>query len=254
MLVFPVIILTPKSTELREEGLVSASTLTCPNIPFCPHSYSPLWLPSHPTTGSVSIPLMDPIRGPSSLDKGVCTGVAVPAGLVPSCSMRQVVQSSGPLLNLQIGSVLMTSRLMAAQAEELFLLSREVQTLRGKLALDFIELSHSEASFQMGAQATSHKNTVEDRPDRSSARRGGATQPSGKATWLRVNSLLFHHTLDYQRYMVQLINCSQEAIHALHERIWEVVCRVMESAGKSVADGLGLPCILSACFRPSPYN
>ena len=38
--------------------------------------------------------------------------------------------------------------------------------------------------------------------------------------------------------MVQLINRSQEAIQALHEHIWEVVCRVMESAGKSVADSL----------------
>ena len=40
--------------------------------------------------------------------------------------------------------------------------------------------------------------------------------------------------------MVQLINHSQEAIQALHERIWEVVRQVMESAGKSVADGLGV--------------
>ena len=40
--------------------------------------------------------------------------------------------------------------------------------------------------------------------------------------------------------MVQLVNHSQEAIQALHERIWEVVRRVMESAGKSTADGLGI--------------
>ena len=38
--------------------------------------------------------------------------------------------------------------------------------------------------------------------------------------------------------MVQLVIRSQEAIQALHERIWEVVHWVMESAGKSVADGL----------------
>ena len=128
----------------------------------------------------------------------------------------------------------------AAQAEDIFLLSHEVQTLCGKLALDFIELSHSEASFRMGAQATSHENTVEDRPDHSSAGHGDATQQSGEATWLHVNSLLFHHTLDYQRYMVQLVNHSQEDIRALHELIWEVVHRVMESAGKSTADGLGI--------------
>ena len=40
-LVFPVIVLAPKSTELREEGLVSASTLTCPKSPSAP-------IPTHP--------------------------------------------------------------------------------------------------------------------------------------------------------------------------------------------------------------
>ena len=63
---------------------------------------------------------------------------------------------------------------------------------------------------------------------------------SGEVTWLHVNSLLFCHTLDYQRYMVQFVNRSQEAIQALHECIWEVVHWVMESAGKSTVDGLGV--------------
>ena len=196
--------------------------------------------PSCPTTGSISVPLVDPNRGSSSLDKGARTGVSVPAGLVPPCSACKPVQGSGQLMNTQIGSVLVTSGLTAAQAEEIFLLSHEVQTLHGKLALDFIELSHSEANFRMGAQATSHENTVEEHPDHSSGKRGEATQRSGEATWLHINSLLFCHTLDYQRYMVQLINHSQEAIQALHERIWEVVRQVMESAGKSTADGLGV--------------
>ena len=115
-----------------------------------------------------------------------------------------------------------------------------MQTLRGKLAIDFMELSQSEATFHMGAQATGHENTVDKRPDRSSRQRGEATRRSGRVTWLHVNSLLFHHTLDYQRYMVQLVNRSQEAIQALHECILEVVRRVMESAGKSATDGLGV--------------
>ena len=164
----------------------------------------------------------------------------MPAGLVPPCSACRAVQSSGQLMNTQIGSVLITSGLTTAQAEEIFLLSREVQTLCGKLALDFIELSHSKANFCMGAQATGHENTVEEHPDCSSGKCSEASQQSGKATWLRINSLLFHHTLDYQRYMVQLVNHSQEAIQALHECIWEVVCQVMESAGESVVDGLGI--------------
>ena len=65
-----------------------------------------------------------------------------------------------------------------------------------------------------------------------------ATQRSGAVTWLETNSLLFHHTLEYQNNMTELITRSQEAIQALHEHIWEVVCWVMESAGKSVVDSL----------------
>ena len=119
---------------------------------------------------------MDPNRGPPSLDKSARTGVSVPGGLVPPCSTRQVAQSSGQLMNMQISSIVVTSGLTAAQAEEIFLLTRKVQTLRGKLAIDLIKLSHSEAIFRMGAQTTSHENTVEEHPDRSSGQRGEATQ------------------------------------------------------------------------------
>ena len=40
--------------------------------------------------------------------------------------------------------------------------------------------------------------------------------------------------------MIELIMNSKEAIQALHECIWKVVSQVMEDAGKSVADGLGI--------------
>ena len=151
-----------------------------------------------------------------------------------------MAQSSGQLMNAQVGPILATSGLTAAQADEIFLLSHEVQTLHGKLALEFIELSHTEANFHMGAQATSHEYTVQEHPYPSTGRCGEATQRTGEATWLYINSLLFRHTLDHQKFMVQLINRSQEAIQALHECIWEVVRRVMESAAKSAADGLGI--------------
>ena len=95
--------------------------------------------------------------------------------------MHQVVQSSGQLMNAPIGSVLITSGLTAAQAEEIFLLTHEVQTLRGKLAIDFMELSHSEATFHMGAQATGHENTVDERPDHSSRQRGQRGDPGNQA-------------------------------------------------------------------------
>ena len=118
-----------------------------------------------------------------------------------------------------MGLSVLTSGLTAAQAEEIFLLSHEIQTLHGKLALDFIKMSHTEATFRMGAQAASHESTVRE-------------SHAGE-TWLHINSLLFHHAIDHQQFMVRLINRSQEAIQALHDRIWEVVRRVMESAGRS---------------------
>ena len=90
----------------------------------------------------------------------------------------------------------------------------------------------------MGAQATSHEKAIRECPDHSTGKCSGATQRSGEVTWLETNSLLFHHTLEYQNNMTQLVTRSQEAIQALHERIWEVVRRVMESAGKSVVDSL----------------
>ena len=40
--------------------------------------------------------------------------------------------------------------------------------------------------------------------------------------------------------MKELIMNSGEAIQALHECIWKVVTQVMEDAGKSAADGLGI--------------
>ena len=132
--------------------------------------------PRHPITGSVSIPSVDLNRGSSPLDKGADTGVPVPTGLVTPSIAHRAVQSSGQLVTAQVGSILVTSGLTAAQAEEIFLLSCEVQTLCGKLALEFIELYHSEAKFRMGAQATCHKNTVQEHPDRSTGKRCEATQ------------------------------------------------------------------------------
>ena len=48
MLVFLMSVLTQKSAELREVGLVNAIILTCQSAPFHPHFYSLLWLPILP--------------------------------------------------------------------------------------------------------------------------------------------------------------------------------------------------------------
>ena len=62
---------------------------------------------------------------------------------------------------------------------------------------------------------------------------------AGKA-WLETNSILYCHALDYQEKMAEFVSESSRAIKALHDHIWEVVMRIMEDAGKPMADGLGI--------------
>ena len=172
---------------------------------------------------------MDLSRGSALASQGLGAEVSVLTDVPPS--------GAGQLAGAQVSPYVMTSGLTTAQAEEIFLLSREIQTLHGRLALDFIQMSHTEANFRMGAQAASHEYTVQESPSR--GRHGVAMQRVGE-TWLHINSLLFRHAINHQQFMVWLINRSQEAIQALHDRIWEVVHRVTESAGKSAEDGLGI--------------
>ena len=159
-----------KSTGLREGGLTKVGIQTHPSRPPPPpYLFTPVG-PSHPIRGSVSVLSMDPSRGSSPPGKGVDTEVSIPTEVPLSSVACQVAQSSGQLMNTQVGPIVATSGLNAAQAEEIFLFSHEVQTLCGKLALDFIQLSHTEATFRMGAQATSHEYTVQEHP--STGRRG----------------------------------------------------------------------------------
>ena len=102
--------------------------------------------PSRPITGSLHTPSLDSNRGSLPLDRGVDAEVPVSsAGLVTPSSACQPVQSSGQLTNTQVDSIFVTSGLTAEQYEEIFLLSCDMQTLHGKLALEFIKLSHEEA-------------------------------------------------------------------------------------------------------------
>ena len=119
-------------------------------------------------------------------------------------------------------------------------MSRDIQTLHGKLALDFIKMSYTEANFRMGAQAASHEATVQE--------------SRASETWLHINSSLFRHAIDHQQFMVRLIEGSQEAIQALHDRIWKVTSRVMESAGRSAADGIGIALHLMGLLPTIPLQ
>ena len=112
-----------------------------PISPKRPHPPSLLFtpmVPSHPTTGSH--------KGPLPLERGGDTDAPMSSiGPVAPSSWLQLVHSSGQVANIQVSSGLVPSGLTAEQSDEIFLLSREVQTLHRKLALDFIGLSHQEA-------------------------------------------------------------------------------------------------------------
>ena len=208
----------PKIAEPREGGLASIGVRTRPIIPLHPRSYFLLWLPV--TLFEVQLVFHPWIQAGDLLRSSQSLGaeVSVPTDVPPS--------GAGQVVGAQVGLSVLTSGLTTVQAEEIFLLSRKVQTLRGKLALDFIKMSHTEATFRMGAQAASHESTVQE--------------SCAGETWLHINSLLFRHAIDHQKFMARLIDRSQEAIQALHDRIWKVVRQVMESAARSAADGIGI--------------
>ena len=101
-------------------------------------------------------------------------------------------------------------------------------------------MSHTEANFRMGAQAASYESTVHE-------------SHAGE-TWLHINSSLFRHAIDHQQFMVQLINRNQEAIQALHDHIWKVISWVMESTGRSAADGIGIALHLMGLLPTIPLQ
>ena len=141
-------------------------------MPECPQP--PLFLlapvaPSRPTTGSLRTPIPGSNKGPLPLGRSGDTDV-------PVSSVGPVASSRSLQPGYTSGQGLVTSGLTPAQCEEIFLLSREVQTLRRKLALDFIGLSHQEARFRMGALATSHEKGMREWPGGSPDKRGGDTQ------------------------------------------------------------------------------
>ena len=75
-----------------------------------------------------------------------------PMGIVTPSSINQFVSSSGPPMTMQLDAALIMSGWSKEQAEEIFLLTHEAQTLGRKLACDFIQLSHKEVLFHMGSK------------------------------------------------------------------------------------------------------
>ena len=110
----------------------------------------------------------------------------------------------------------------------------------------------------MGVQATGYEKVTSGHPDHVTAyymmirSEGEGTEAekldeaidslhkeAGKA-WLDTNSILFHHALQYQNKLSDFLIESEDAIEALHDHIWMVVVKVMEDAGKPMANGLGI--------------
>ena len=110
----------------------------------------------------------------------------------------------------------------------------------------------------MGVQATGYEKTISGCPNcvtayysmLKSEGEGASVEKLDKAidhlweeagkAWLDMNSILFHHALEYQNKMSDFLTESDEVIEALYDHIWKVVMKVMEDAGKSMADGLGI--------------
>ena len=242
----------------REHRCVRTPEHIC--LPLPPLFHSTPVTPCRASTDSLGVQYFDMSRGSLPLDRrSVDIEIfASSTRIVTPSSAHHLVSSSRQPVNAQLDPVLTTSGLTKVQAEEIFLLTREVQTLRGRLALDFIQLSHQEALFHMRVQAAGYEKVTRGRPDRTMAyyslikSEGEGTskdkldeaiqhlREAGGAAWLDTNSLLFSHALEYQSRMIELIVSSREAIQALHECIWKVVSRLMEDAGKSAADSLGI--------------
>ena len=203
--------------------------------------------PSCPTTGSLHAPIPGSNKGPLPLGRSGDTDVPV-SSVGPATSSRSLQPG------YTSGQGLVTSGLTPAQSEEIFLLSCEVQTLCRKLALDFIGLSHQEAQFRMGALATSCEKGMRERPGGSMHKCREDTQRSGETTQSQTNSVLFHHTLDYQDKMIQLVTRSQDTIRGLNDRIWDVVRHVMEKAGRSTVDRLKIVLCLVGMLPSIPLH
>ena len=195
-----------------------------------PPSFTPT-TPPQASTGLLRSPSFNTSGGFPPLVRGGKKS-AVPAsstGVVPSPHVSQLTP---------INSTLAMSGFTEVQAKEIFWLSYEVHTLCGKLAQDFIELSHQEVIFHMGAQATGHKKAARGLTDHSLGQSNEDARVSGIVAWLCTNSLLFQHCLEYQSNMMEFVNRSQKEIQTIHDHIWEVVSGIMGHSGRSTADGL----------------
>ena len=181
---------------------------------------------------------------------------APPTGVVTPSSVNQFFSSSGPPVAMKLEAALAMTGLSKEQAEEIFLLTCKAQMLGRRLTCNFIHLFHKEALFRMGIQATGYEKATSGCSDHVTAyytmiqSEGEGTsgeeldkaidhlwQEAGEA-WLDTNSILFHHALKYQNKMSDFLMESDEAIEVLCDHIWMVAMKVMEDAGKSMADGL----------------
>ena len=171
---------------------------------------------------------------------------------------------------MQLDAAIAMAGLSKEQAEDIFSLTCKAQKLGRKIAHDFINLSNQEALFHMGVQATGYEKVASGCPDCVTAyymmiwSEGVEAEKLDKAfdclrkeagkAWLDTNSILFHHALEYQNKLSDFLTESEEAIEVLHDCIWTVIVKVMEDAGKPMADGLGITVCLVDMLPTIPIH
>ena len=223
----------PHLKERRVESQSRSHNHECRRMfsPECVHLLPPPFFHStpvtlhHASTDSLGIRSFNMSRGSLPPDHSSLNieMFAPPLGTITPSNINQFVSSSGPPVAMQADAALTMPGLSKEQAEKIFLLAHEAQALGRRLTLDSIQLSHQEALFRMGVQATGYEKATHGRPDRVTAYysmlksegQGASAEKlneainrlrveAGKA-WLDTNSILFRHALEYQEKMTKFV-------------------------------------------------
>ena len=271
-----------KEQRLHSQSRSCDHKYRCPCTPECVHLLPPRTFHStpinlHHMSANSNAGLWSFNMSQGSLlpaDSGSCEiEMFVPLiGVVTPMSVNQLVSSSVLPTTMQLDAATTMAGLSKEQAEEIFLLTCEAQKLGRKITHDFINLSSQEVHFLMGIQATGYEKVASGCPDCVTAyytmihSEGVEAEKLNEAfdhlcqeacqAWFDTNSILFHHTLEYQNKLSNFLKEIEDAIEALHERIWTVIVKVMEDAGKPMANGLAIAMclvdmLIHLAFHPS---
>ena len=138
-----------------------------------------------------------------------------------------------------------------------------------KITCNFINLSSQEALFHMGTQVTGYEKVASGCPDHVQptmqlcAPKEGRLKSQwsswppvqrGSEAWLKMNSTLFRHALEYQNKLNDFLTESTKPHWGIAWPHLEVVLKVMEDARAPVSNGLGIAGVWWICLPPSQYT